>query len=195
VAGEFRDEIGNRMVDFHRALLDETTTGPPTPELRRKLFDLRWALDALERSIRPYSEESDAQTERWYSAGSDKKVATEVRREFAAAVRETREARGTLQDALAWMSAEDARRAVEASGRTLDRQVKGEEETAALNRLVGIVSVVVLGPTLVAAIFSAFPSWFECQPVTRAIVMVVAMLLAVLLSAIALRRLRAARDD
>jgi hypothetical protein len=188
VARELNDEIGNRMVDFHRGLVTNPADEQLVQRVRNQLFDLRWALDAFERAIRRLAGDSDRQVDRWYLAGSDQAQVANTRKLFERSLLHAQNARRELAEALVWMTTEN-------NSRTLDKQAEFQKDAASLQRLVGLVSVYLLGPALIAAIFGAFPNWLASDPTARAALMFGLIALVAFGGWLILRRLGGRPDE
>lgn len=188
VIDELSDEIANRTLDLHRFLTEEALADEQSERLRAALFDLRWVLDALERATRRMVRGADPQAERWYGAARDKDEAAATEELFRAALRDARECRRNLGEALTWLTNEN-------NSRALEQQAQVQEQTAVLQHLVGRVSIYLLGPALVAAVFGAGTSWFDDHQELRAAALIAAMILVAAIAAIAVHRLDRAPDQ
>jgi hypothetical protein len=178
VAHEFRDAIGNRMLDLHRGTVQGSFDDAAAARVRRELFDLRWVLDAFERTTRRFLAAGDALTERWYEAAADREKARQVEAIYESSLAEAGEARRSLADALGWLAAEDSRRALERQAETQREMADLQQGTADLQELVGLLTVFVLVPTMVATLFGAMPSWWDDHQELRSVVLVAVMALA-----------------
>lgn len=188
VARELGDEIGNRMIDFHRGLVDGSLSTDQASRIRAELYDLRWAVDAFDRSVRRLTEHGATQAEAWYRATPNGEGSDEAQQLFAKAVAEVQRSRSTLSDAAIWLTNEN-------NSRILDQQAESQRQADLLQRLVGVLSAVVLGPTLVATVFSAEPTWFDGHSGFRAVLLFASMALFALVTWIFVRRLRRAPSE
>jgi hypothetical protein len=194
VAHEFRDEIGNRMIDLHRGAVEGSLDEGATARIRQELFDLRWVLDAFERSTRHFLADYDAMTERWYAAASDQSTALRVEGLYERALDDTVEARRTLAEAFAWLTNDDNRRVLTQQTEVQKELVDLQEGAANLQELVALLTVFVLVPTLMATLFGAMPSWWEGHQGVRSIVLIGVVIAAGAISWLLLQR-RKRRGD
>ena len=100
VARELGDEIGNRMTDLHRETVEGTSADREGKRVSAELFDLRWALDAHERTTRRLVRGGDMQAERWYDAARDVVRANSTEELFERVLKDAREARRNLGEAM-----------------------------------------------------------------------------------------------
>jgi hypothetical protein len=184
VGDDLADEVANRLFDIHRVLARENGSEPTPSEFARtrfELFDLRWVLDLLERAVRQMLPERSAEVEAFDRGLRDRDVAKRVALTYERTLEQCAQTRRSMQEALAWLTGEQ-------SSELLHAQMRADARAGQLQRLVGLLTVYVLGPTLVASLFGAQPAWFDDHQELRTAAMLAGIVLTTLAGAWLVRR-------
>jgi hypothetical protein len=180
--------VNRDALDFHRALAGESsgTLTEATARAQAALLDIRLTLEQHELALRPMLPDRSAQAESWYQNLRYPDVGNDVIALYTRALTEAREVRRTLADELSWVTVQQSSEVLSQNKEVLEKQGQANDRAERLQRLVGIITVFVFGPTLVATVFGAQTNWLASHPLARASALVGSMFVSVVLGVLLL---------
>lgn len=182
VAHEVGVEIGRRALDFHRSVADYPDRLGDPERVQRALYDLRWTLDALETHLRGLTPSiSPPMRSLMEQAGRGAEVAAETKRRLDESLEICDQSRRRMAEVLSWLASAQTQS-------LLESQADLTKRSSTLQTLVGLVTALFLGPTLVATVFGASPEWWDQHQEVRGALLGITMVLSAFSAAVVVHR-------
>lgn len=182
VAHEVGVQIGRRALDFHRSVADLPDRLGDPERVQRALYDLRWTLDALETSLRGLTPTiSPPMRSLLERSAEHRELVDDTESRLMESLEICDQGSRRMADVLSWLASAQTQS-------LLESQTELTKRSSTLQTLVGLVTAVFLGPTLVATIFGASPEWWDDHQGVRAAVLGAAMVLSALGAWVVVRR-------